>query len=344
MEGKPRMSITTSFPAPPPEKEGWPWIGGSVCGSNGQRCPKVSIVTPSFNQAAFLEETIRSVLLQGYSNLEYIVVDGGSTDDSVEVIRRYEPWIEWWVSEADRGQADAINKGFAEASGSIIGWLNSDDVLYPGFIQRRVEEFDEAPDIDLLYGDVEIGASCDAPRTVLQGRSTDFETMVRTLEVPIPQQSALWRQTVLDSIGGLDDRWWVVLDREFFLRVARHLRISYRPGATGLFRQQAGSKSVADELRWVDELPQLYREFFSDPGLPAHIARHEGEAMVAVDHMCAQILWRNRRPRAWLGCLRRAAVRSPRQFARRFLFGGAKDRIHGAVRRVAEAFSRPPVR
>jgi glycosyltransferase involved in cell wall biosynthesis len=334
------MSITTSFPAPPPEKDGWPWSGGSVCGSNGELCPKVSIVTPSFNQAAFLEETIRSVLLQGYSNLEFIVVDGGSTDDSVEVIRRYEPWIEWWVSEADRGQADAINKGFAQASGSIIGWLNSDDVLYPGFIQRRVEEFDEAPDIDLLYGDVEIGASCDAPRTVLQGRSTDFETMVRTLEVPIPQQSALWRRSLIDEIGGLDDRWRVVLDREFFLRVARHSRIAYRPGISGLFRLHPDSKSVAEELQWVDELPRMYREFFSDSELPTHIARYETEAMVAVERLCAQLLWRNKRLRAWFGCVRRAMLRDPFQFVRQFVIGLAVSKVRGAFRRGRDLFGK----
>jgi len=333
-----------SFPVTPMGRSDWPWTGGIVSDSNSLSDPRVSIITPSFNQADFLEEAIRSVLLQGYENLEYIIVDGGSTDGSVDLIRRYEPWISWWVSEPDRGQADAINKGFAKASGSIVGWLNSDDVLYPGFIERRVREFAVAPDVGLIYGDVDTGKSCDATEGVMRGRSTDFETIVRTLEVPIPQQSALWRRKLLDEIGGLDDRWRVVLDREFFLRVARYSRIAYRPGISGLFRLHSDSKSVAEEMRWVDELSRMYREFFSDPELPAHIAEHETEAMVAVERLCAQLFWRNRRYRQWSGCVQRAVLRDPLQFVRQFVIGGAASKAGGSFRRVRNLFRETPVR
>jgi glycosyltransferase involved in cell wall biosynthesis len=114
---------------------------------------RVTVVTPSYNQAQFLEETIRSVLLQGYPNLEYIIIDGGSTDGSVEIIRKYEKHLSDWVSEPDRGQSHAINKGFARATGEYIAWLNSDDVYEPGIIANAVAWFAEHPECDMIYSD-----------------------------------------------------------------------------------------------------------------------------------------------------------------------------------------------
>ena len=119
------------LPPPPPHKKGWPWTEQTdplpEKMPDGSEWPRISIVTPSYNQGQFIEETIRSVLLQRYPNLEYIIIDGGSTDNSVEVIKKYEPWLTYWVSEKDEGQCDAINKGFSKTSGEILAWLNSDD-------------------------------------------------------------------------------------------------------------------------------------------------------------------------------------------------------------------------
>ncbi|MDO8303698.1 MAG: glycosyltransferase, partial [Sedimentisphaerales bacterium] len=121
------------LPAAPAGKTGWPWTVESPAPALSQitNCPRICIVTPSFNQGEFLEETIRSVLLQGYLNLEYIIMDGGSTDNSVEIIKKYSPWLAYWTSQKDNGQADAIYRGFEKASAEYIGWVNSDDMLLP---------------------------------------------------------------------------------------------------------------------------------------------------------------------------------------------------------------------
>ncbi len=121
----------TDLPPPPDGKLGWPWTEGNPASSADPNLVSISIVTPSYNQGQFIEETIRSVLLQGYANLEYIIIDGGSKDNTVEIIKKYEPWISYWVSEPDGGQSQAINRGMSRATGTWFNWLNSDDILLP---------------------------------------------------------------------------------------------------------------------------------------------------------------------------------------------------------------------
>jgi len=123
----------TDLPPPPTGKFGWPWTEGSSpsADSSSASYVSISIVTPSYNQGEFIEETIRSVLLQGYPNLEYMIIDGGSTDQTVEIIKKYEPWLAYWVSAKDGGQSEAINRGMSRASGTWFNWLNSDDILLP---------------------------------------------------------------------------------------------------------------------------------------------------------------------------------------------------------------------
>ncbi|CAM2830016.1 glycosyltransferase family 2 protein [Rariglobus hedericola] len=141
------------LPAPPPGKSGWPWIGFEVSGGNRDASwPRISIVTPSYNQAAFIEETIRSVLLQGYPNLQYIVIDGGSTDGSVDIIQKYTPWIDYWESTPDRGQSHAINKGLSRCNGEWFNWLNSDDYLFPGALQFLASSIRDQPQVMITAG------------------------------------------------------------------------------------------------------------------------------------------------------------------------------------------------
>src|SRR5439155_11304713 len=150
------IATLSELPPRPPNQTGWPWTEGSApfppTLPDGSPWPRVTVVTPSYNQGQFVEETIRSVLLQGYPNLEYVVVDGGSTDESVEIIRKYEPWLAYWVSERDQGQTHAINKGLARATGEVFAYLNSDDLFVPGALTAIGEAYARYPHADAIYG------------------------------------------------------------------------------------------------------------------------------------------------------------------------------------------------
>jgi glycosyltransferase involved in cell wall biosynthesis len=225
---------------------------------------KLSIVTPSFNQGKFLEETIRSVLDQGYEPLEYIVVDGGSTDESVEVIRRYEDRLACWVSEKDRGQVHAINKGIARATGDLFAYLNSDDVYLPGAFDAVVNYFESHPDCEWLCGD-----------TVMFGEG--HETELVTARVPAsaahalswayraPQPGMFWRRGLVTP--GFDEQWNYDFDHDLYVRllldghVCQHL-----PAALAKYRLHASSKTVADSQRFDEEFDrsaELYEDRLS---------------------------------------------------------------------------------
>lgn len=279
--------------------------------SDDESWPKISIVTPSFNQGKFLEETIRSVLMQGYPNLEYIIIDGGSSDNSVEIIRKYERWISAWVSEPDQGQADAINKGFSRSTGAILGWLNSDDLLYPGSIKRVVEMFSSNDDVDMIYGDVSYGAALGNIEREIHGSQLDFGEMLRTLRVDVPQQGCLWRRSVFEKVGGLNPRWHVVLDQEFFLRVASKCKLLYLHETLGFFRDHELSKSTSQQTRWLTELPAMYTDFFSKENLHENISSLKGETMGVVYITCATIAFRQIGKLASLGYLLKAVSCDP---------------------------------
>jgi glycosyltransferase involved in cell wall biosynthesis len=259
-------------------------------GSNIQSgLPLVSIITPSFNQGEFLERTILSVLNQEYKFIEYIVIDGGSTDNSRSIIERYSERISWWISEKDKGQADAINKGLEKAKGDYLCWINSDDILYPDFISRRIKEFQQNPDADLIYGDVDQGPDEENtwPR---KGKQTSFQLMLNSLEIPIPQQSAIWRRRVLEKTGVLDPRWHVLLDRDYFIRIARNYRIIYIPGSLAFFRVHPASKSINESLRWAEELPVYYLSLIDKWG---EYKKYSNRVMANCYWICSKIYAEN---------------------------------------------------
>jgi len=247
----------------------------------------VSIITPSFNQGEYLEETILSVLNQDYPDIEYIVIDGGSSDKSVDVIKKYAERLEYWISEPDKGQADAINKGIRKSKGALICWINSDDILFPGFVSTRVKQFSENPEIGLIYGDVYQGLDPDH-KVIRIGAPADFMKMLVSVRVPIPQQSAVWRRSVIQEAGELDIRWHVLLDWEFFMRVARWNKILYVPGALAFFRNHEKSKSVSDWRKWADELEEYYCDLFSD-ALGSEYKSLRQKSMAAMYYKCSLI-------------------------------------------------------
>ena len=217
------------LPLPLHRKTGWPWTEESPqlpdAMTDGQTWPRISIVTPSYNQGQFIEETIRSVLLQGYPDLEYIVMDGGSTDGSVDILRRYEDWLAYWVSETDKGQSDAINKGWEKSTGEIVAWINADDTYCGGAIQVVAKMFRENDDLVLVRGAGNI-VDIDGKTVISIIRPLDINPYVilkRSGGIPC-QPSVFLRKNVLDEIGFLNTQLHYTMDLEFWIRIGLYYR------------------------------------------------------------------------------------------------------------------------
>jgi len=229
--------------------------------------PTVSVITPSYNQSRYLEQTIRSVLEQNYPRLEYFVMDGGSTDASVEIIRRYENRLAGWVSEPDRGQADAINKGFRRATGEIIAWLNSDDVYQPGVIQKAVNAFAQHPAAAMIYGDV---LSIDE-----NSRPFNLQTF-RAFTLPdlmafniISQPAVFMRRAALEQAGFLDPTYHLLLDHHLWLRMARLAPLIYLPETLAAARYHAEAKNLSRTADFGREALRLVEWMRADPQFSA---------------------------------------------------------------------------
>jgi glycosyltransferase involved in cell wall biosynthesis len=207
---------------------------------------------------------MRSVLEQDYPHIEYIVVDGGSTDGSREIIEKYADRLAWWVSEKDRGQTDAINKGFARARGEVLAWLNSDDTYQPGSIREAVEFLRQNPQVGLVYGDANY---IDEHGRVI-GRFPAAQTDYRRLRqgyVHIPQQSAFFRADLWRKVGPLDDSFYFAMDYDLWVRLAREAPIVYLPRVWANFRLHSDAKTIAaDDRCW----PEMLRVHYRDGGSP----------------------------------------------------------------------------
>jgi glycosyltransferase involved in cell wall biosynthesis len=219
---------------------------------------RVSIVTPSYNQAQFLEQTIRSVLEQDYPDLEYIIVDGKSSDGSLDLIRKYSDKLSWWVSEPDRGQTDALNKGFSHATGELLAWLNSDDTYVPGAIREAVEFFKANPNAALIYGDANYIDESGRVVGRFPAAQTDYR-LLRRGYVHIPQQASFFRADLWRQVGPLDPSFFFAMDYDLWVRLAARSPLVYHPRVWANFRLHGDSKTLAADDRCWPEMIRVHR-------------------------------------------------------------------------------------
>ncbi len=222
--------------------------------------PRVSIIMPSFNQGRFLETAIRSVLAQTYSNIAFILVDGGSKDESPEIIKRYQQHFAWWVSEKDKGHADALNKGFAHATGEILAWLNSDDVYFPEAVAEAVAILQQHPEVGMVYADADLIDNSGATIGQFAARQTDYRRMLRG-SVHIPQATTFFRSDLWKQVGPLDLSLFFSFDYDLWVKIAKVSQVLYIQERWAQFRIHGDGKTIVNDDRcYPDMLRVLARE------------------------------------------------------------------------------------
>jgi glycosyltransferase involved in cell wall biosynthesis len=230
-------------------------------------------VVPSYQQAAFLEETLRSILLQGYPALEVLVMDGGSTDGSVEVIRKYERWLGGWVSEKDGGQSAAINKGWRRAAGQLVTWLNSDDLLNPGWAAASAGVLRDSPGVALVYCDVQVIDGQSRKLWVFPGDGPSVKRQMLYWRSAFPQQGFLVRRAVIEQDGYLDETLHFGMDAELWLRLAlAGRRMQGLPRTLASFRLHEAAKTANSADVSIANMLEITERFCrSAPAEYAHL-------------------------------------------------------------------------
>lgn len=239
----------------------------------------VSIVTPSFNQARYLEQTLRSVLEQEYPRIEYIVIDGGSTDESLQIIQKYSSRLAFWTSEKDSGQAEAINKGLARASGEIVAWINSDDFYFPGALASAVKAFEAHPEAGLVYGNTvavdERGEFIHFPKYA----QWNLEDLL-TFHI-LGQPAVFMRRDVLLKAGFLDPSFHFLLDHHLWIRMASHAPMVYVPERWAAGRFHESAKNVAQAAKFGEEAFRILEWAKSDSLVSGSLGRISRQSRAA---------------------------------------------------------------
>ena len=284
------------LPPPPSAKTGWPWTVETPqlpsVRRDGSQWPRISIVTPSYNQGRFIEEAIRSVLLQGYPDLEYVVIDGGSNDESVEIIRKYQPWLSYWVIEKDRGQAHAINKGFARTTGKLGAYLNSDDIYFAGALHYAAESFER------LHWDLLIGRSDSAYDSSLRWlRRSWWKHKMALLPRPliigsdqygISQDSTYWNLAKF-SKHQFNENLHFCLDVDWYCRIARGAYIALTSKKIGYFRRHSESKTARLQHLARAEIQRIMREQAELGTFEESYARVQSAMLMRIPRMLCRV-------------------------------------------------------
>ena len=311
----------------------------------------VSIITPSFNQAAFLEESIQSVLGQNHAPLEYLVVDGGSTDGSVDIIRKYSDRLAWWVSEEDAGQADAINKGLRRAKGEIVAWLNSDDFYLPGTVAQAVAAFQSYPEVGLVFGNaVTVDPQGRQLNQLVFGDWGLEEVMGFRI---ICQPAVFMRRAVLEQAGYLDLAYHYLLDHHLWIRIARLAPIRHVPQVWAAARHHPGAKNVAQAEQFSREALRLLAWMDVQPELAARMTARRRTIEAGAYRLSARYLLDGDKPGPALLAYGRALIRSPRfalQHWRRMIYaalslvgGKSLANLYYRFRKPSPHISPPPL-
>lgn len=293
--------------------------------------PLVSVVTPSFNQARYLEQTMRSVLEQDHPRIEYIVVDGASQDGSVDIIRNHEGKLAYWVSEKDSGQAEAINKGLARASGEIVAWLNSDDYYLPGAVSSAVKAFELNPDAALVYGDM-LAVDENGQTTNLMQYSQLSLADLLCFQI-IGQPSVFFRRDALEKAGLLDTTFHFLLDHQLWIRIAQHGKLLHVPQVWSAARYHAGAKNVAKAAEFGREAFRILEWAKNQPGLAETISGVERRARASANRVDARYLLDGGQPgsalKAWMRAL---FIHPPTALKRLNIFVSALLKVSGLGR------------
>ena len=237
--------------------------------------PFLSIITPSYQQAKFLEQTIKSVITQSFNDFEYLVVDGGSDDGSVKIIKQYERQITWWVSEKDEGQGDAINKGLGRAKGEVAGWINSDDFYLPDTFRKVSEVFQQEPGLGLLYGDV---LAVDENSQVFNLMQSGDYGLLDLMKFKIINQPAVFfRRRLIEEVGNLDPSYRYLLDHHLWLRIASISQIRHMPEFLAAGRYHSQAKNIAEAASFGEEAFRIVEWMAENDDLRTTFQNHERE-------------------------------------------------------------------
>jgi glycosyltransferase involved in cell wall biosynthesis len=289
--------------------------------------PLISIVTPSYNQAEHLEATLRSVQEQDYPALEHILIDGASTDGSLEIIRRHGAHLAYWESEADAGQAQALNKGFRRARGEILCWLNSDDVYRPGTLRAVAEVFGEQPELDVAYGGIDLIDPAGTLLSTLSAGPFDLRQQVCATNL-MPQPSTFFRRRIYERLGDLNERLHYVMDYEYWVRAGlAGARIAPVSSVWAGFRLHEASKTVAQPLRFAEEFRQVVDSAFEVWGAPPG---WRAEAESNLQQYLAEAYLKSGQPGLARQAYLQAALRYPWRLRTLVLLGFAANQSLGA--------------